>query len=86
MVDALVVHVVLDMPAVVPHRCPGPASQKAMEIPLLQFFDKDSDMPVQTSAELPQLQFSVKCDSKVQFMDTVVFMRTARGDATGAVL
>ena len=24
--------------------------------------------------------------SKVQFMDTVVFMRTDRGDATGAVL
>ena len=43
---ALVVHVVFDMPAVVPHRCPGPASQKAVEIPLLQFFDKDSDMPV----------------------------------------
>ena len=35
-----------DMPAVVPHRCSGPASQKAVEIPLLQFFDKDSDMPV----------------------------------------
>ena len=34
------------MPAVVPHRCPGPASQKAVEIPLLQLFDKDSDMPV----------------------------------------
>ena len=36
----------IDMPAVVPHRCPGPASQKTVEIPLLQFFDKDSDMPV----------------------------------------
>ena len=28
----------------------------------------------------------VRGDSKVQFMDTVVFMRTARGDATGALL
>ena len=28
----------------------------------------------------------VRGDSKVQFMDTVVFMRTARGDLTGAVL
>ena len=36
----------VDMPAVVPHRCPGPASQKTVEVPLLQFFDKDSDMPV----------------------------------------
>ena len=71
MVDALVVHVVLDMPAVVPHRCPGPASQTAVEIPLLQFFDKDLDMPVvvqrqalvldvQITVELPQLQFCVK--------------------------
>ena len=34
------------MPAVVPHSCSGPASQKAVEVPLLQFFDKDSDMPV----------------------------------------
>ena len=36
----------VDMPSVVPHRCPGPASQKTVEVPLLQFFDKDSDMPV----------------------------------------
>ena len=36
----------VDMPAVVPHRCPGPASQKTVEVPLLQFFDKDSDMAV----------------------------------------
>ena len=36
----------VDMPAVVPHRCPGPASQKIVEVPLLQFFDKGSDMPV----------------------------------------
>ena len=31
----------VDMPAVVPHRCLGPASQKTVEVPLLQFFDKD---------------------------------------------
>ena len=36
----------VDMPSVVPHRFPGPASQKTVEVPLLQFFDKDSDMPV----------------------------------------
>ena len=35
----------VDMP-VVPGRCSGPASQKTVEVPLLQFFDKDSDMPV----------------------------------------
>ena len=32
------------------------------------------------------VQRGARGDSKVQFMDTVVFMRTARGDATGAVL
>ena len=31
----------VDMPAVVPHWCPGPASQKTVEVPLLHFFDKD---------------------------------------------
>ena len=41
-------------------------------------------LDVQTTAELVQRE--VRGDSKVQFMDTIMFMRTARGDATGAVL
>ena len=36
----------VDMPAVVPCRFPGPALQYTVEVPLLQFLDKDSDMPV----------------------------------------
>ena len=64
-------HVVLDMPAVVPHKCPGPASQKAVQIPpfavLRQGFGHarrgattGAGLDVQTTAELPQLQFSVE--------------------------
>ena len=68
----------------------------------MQFVDMDVDMPVvvqrqvlvSTCRELRSPAVAVhrpvlgeaREDSKVQFMDTVVIMRTARGDSTGAVL
>ena len=54
------------MPAVVPHRCPGPASQKSVEFPLLQVLRQGlgharrGATDKQTTAELPQLQFCVQ--------------------------
>ena len=62
-VDALVVHVVLDMPAVVPHRCPGPASQKAVGFRCCSSSaTTGAGLDVQTTAELEPVG-----DSKVSW-------------------
>ena len=69
----------VDMPAIVPHRCPGPASQWCND---RRWSRRADNCGVAAVAVLRE----VRGHSKVQFMDTEVFMRTARGDATGAVV